>query len=46
MNGGIVLIMYAIIIYLYYLNASVHSRMLFEAKKPSDYSVLITGVDH
>jgi len=46
MNGVIVLVMYAIVIYLYYLNASVHSRMLFEGKKASDFSVLITGVDH
>lgn len=29
MNGGIVLLLYLIIIYLYYLNASVHSRILF-----------------
>ena len=46
LNVLIILFMYLFIVYLYYLNAHIHRKIFLNHKKPSDYCVLISGVDH
>lgn len=46
LNVLIILIIYTLISYLYYINAHIHKKIFLNHKKPSDYCVLISGIDH
>ena len=40
------LILYFFIAYLYFINARIHRKVFLHSKKPTDYNILISGVDH
>ncbi len=46
MNIIILLAIYIVACYLYYQNASIHRKLLFNNKSPSNFNVLLSGVDH
>ncbi len=46
LSAVLIVLMYAFAAYLYYINARIHKTMFLNHKKPSDYCVLLSGVDH
>ncbi len=45
-SAVLIVLMYAFAGYLYYINARIHKAMFLNHKKPSDYCVLLSGVNH
>ena len=45
-NIAIIVILYLFVAYLYYRNAKLHRKIIVNQTKPSDYWVMISGVDH
>ncbi len=46
LESVILLVMYLFIAYLYYINVHIHRKIYLNHKKASDFSVLLSGVDH
>lgn len=46
LNGGVILVLYIFAAYLIFRYAYLHQKNLADHEKPSDFSILLSGVDH
>jgi hypothetical protein len=46
LNGIVIIVLYILAAYLFYRHTYLHQRNLHGHEKSSDYSVLLSGVDH